>query len=175
MKKQWLIALVGLTMALAAITGGGFALTGNGTDAPEAGEPSGDQPPIRSDEGIDPNECNWIHNITACGDEVLEPSGDQRTVTSIDDIDPHECNWIHNITACNDTLVIGPEEEGTIEPDFGEDGPYLVPDRDVVCGPDQGIAITSNGQVSCLDLEPTEDDKDSAVSPGMPPVVEPAQ
>ncbi len=53
---------------------------------------------------------------------------------------------------CNDTLVIGPDEEGTIEPDFGEDGPYMVPDRDVVCGPDQGVAITSDGQVSCLGL-----------------------
>jgi hypothetical protein len=65
MKKQWLIILVGLTMALAAITGGGFVLVGNGTDTPEAGEPSGDQPSIRSDDDIDPNECNRIHNITA--------------------------------------------------------------------------------------------------------------
>ncbi len=76
---------------------------------------------------------------------------------------------------CNDTLVIGPDEEGTIEPDFGEDGPYLVPDGNVECVPNQGIAIKSDGRVSCLDLEPTEDDKDSAVSPGMPPVVEPVQ
>jgi hypothetical protein len=71
MKRQWLIILVGLTMALAAITGGGFVLAGNGTDAREAGEPSGDQPPIRSDDGIDPNECNWIHNITACNDTLV--------------------------------------------------------------------------------------------------------
>ena len=38
---------------------------------------------------------------------------------------------------CN-ALVIGPDVEygeGTIEPDFGEDGPYLVPDREVNCGP----------------------------------------
>ncbi len=76
---------------------------------------------------------------------------------------------------CDNTLVIGPDEEGTIEPDFDEDGPYLVPNRDIECGPDQGIAITSDGHVSCLDLEPTKDDKDSSVSPGVLPVVEPAQ
>ena len=108
----------------------------------------------------------------------LEPSGDQRTVTSIDDIDPNECNWIHNITACNDTLVIGPYEEDAIEPDFGEDGlSYLVPDRDVVCGPDQGVAITSDGQVSCLEpADPQPGDNGQVmVSPGKPPVVEPAQ
>lgn len=139
MKKQWLITLVGLTMALAAITGGGFALAGNGTDAPEVGEPSGDQPPIRSDEDIDPSECNWIHNITACGD----------------------------------TLASGPYEEGSIEPDFGEDGPYPVPDRDVVCGPDQGVAVTSDGQISCLDPAPDNGDSQDMVSPEAPPTVVP--
>ena len=32
MKKNWLITIVGLTLALAAITGGGIALAGNGND-----------------------------------------------------------------------------------------------------------------------------------------------
>ncbi len=32
-------------------------------------------PPIRSDEGIDPNECNLVHNINACTDEELEAGG----------------------------------------------------------------------------------------------------
>ena len=32
MKKKWLMPLVGLTLALAAITGAGFALAGNGSD-----------------------------------------------------------------------------------------------------------------------------------------------
>ena len=141
MKKQWLITLVGLTMALAAITGGGFALASNGTAAPEVGEPSGDQPPIRSDEDIDPNECNWIHNIFAC----------------------------------DDTLAIGPDEEGTIEPDFSEDGPYPVPDRDVVCDLDQGVAVIASGQVACLDLAPDNGDSQDMVSPGRPPIADAIQ
>jgi hypothetical protein len=54
---------------------------------------------------------------------------------------------------CLDTLVVGLDEGRAIEPDFRGDGPYLVPDRDVECGPDQGIAITSGGHVSCVDVE----------------------
>jgi len=103
-----------------------------------------------------------------------EPPGDQTPILSDEGIDPNECNWIHNINACNDTLVIGPDEEDTIEPDFGENGPYLVPDRDIVCGPDQGIAITSDGRVSCLDLaEPQSgDDGNAYFSPGQPPIID---
>jgi len=82
---------------------------------------------------------------------------------------------VEEVPDCIDMLVIGPDEEGIIEPDFGEDVAYLVPDRDIECGSDQAVSITSDGLVSCLDLEPTEDDKDFAVSPRMPPVVEPAQ
>lgn len=41
-------------------------------DGPDLGEPVTplDQP-IRSDEGIDPDECNLIHNIDACTDEEI--------------------------------------------------------------------------------------------------------
>ncbi len=120
--KKWLIPLIGLTLSLA-VAGivTGFTLSaGSGTPAQE---PSG---------------------------QVEEPSGSQPPIRSDEGIDPDECNWIHNITACNDTLVIAPDEEGTIEPDFGEDGPDLASDRDVAC---QGVAITSDGQVSCLGLD----------------------
>ncbi|MCH8200065.1 MAG: hypothetical protein IIA54_08395, partial [Chloroflexi bacterium] len=122
MRNTWLITLVGLTIAFAAITGGGFALAGEGTDAPDVGEPSGDGLVATSIDDIDPNECNRIHNITACNDTPVigpdgegaiepdislgEPSGDGPTATSGDDIDPNECNWIHNITACNDTQLL---------------------------------------------------------------------
>ena len=134
MKNKWLITVLGLTMTLVVIIGGGFAVAGNGTDAPEVFEPSGDGPPVTSIDDIDPNECNWIHNITACNDTPVvgpdgegviepdisrgEPSGDGLVATSIDDIDPNECNWIHNITACNDVPVIGTDGEGAIEPDI---------------------------------------------------------
>jgi hypothetical protein len=60
--KKWLIPLAALAVTIAATTAGVFALTGDD-------EPSGDQPPIRSDEGIDPDECNLVHNINACDDQ----------------------------------------------------------------------------------------------------------
>ena len=62
-------------MTLVAITGGGFALAGNGTDAPEAVEPSGDGPSATSIDDIDPNVCNAMHNIDACTQEELEELG----------------------------------------------------------------------------------------------------
>ena len=71
MRNKWLITLVGLTIAFAAITGGSFALAGEGTDARDVVEPSGDGPTATSIDDIDPNECNWIHNITACNDTQL--------------------------------------------------------------------------------------------------------
>ena len=241
MRNKWLITLVGLTIAFAAITGGSFALAGEGTDAPDVvepsgdgllvtsiddidpnecnwihnitacndtpvigpdgegaiepdislGEPSGDGPTATSGDDIDPNECNWIHNITACNDTPVvgpdgegviepdisrgEPSGDEPTATSIDDIDPNVCNWIHNITACNDTLVIGPDGEGAIEPGFSVGEPYPMPTADKSCGPMAVVAITSEGEVSCLDLAPDTGDDQGQLSPARPPVAEPVQ
>ena len=76
MRKKWLLTLVALTMALAAITGGGYALAGDGTDAPEVFEPSGDGPPTATSiDDIDPNVCNAVHNIGACTQEELEELG----------------------------------------------------------------------------------------------------
>ena len=68
--KKWLIVLMGLTLAVAVAATTVALAVGGG----EADEPPADQPPIRSDEDIDPNECNWVHNITACEGEP-EPSG----------------------------------------------------------------------------------------------------
>ena len=141
MRNKWLITLVGLTIAFAAITGGSFALAGEGTDAPDVGE----------------------------------PSGDGRLVTSIDDIDPNECNRIHNITACNDTPVIGPDGEGAIEPDISVGEPYPMPTADKPCVPMAVVAITSEGEVSCLDHAPDTGDDQGQVSPAGPPVAEPVR
>ena len=50
-----------------------------GTSDLEPGqEPAGQVeplPPIRSDEGIDPNECNLVHNINACDEDELKSGG----------------------------------------------------------------------------------------------------
>ena len=141
MRKKWLITLAGLTIAFAAIIGGGFALAGDETDAPDVGAPS--------DDGL--------------------------VVTSIDDMDPNECNRIHNITACNDTPVIGPDGEGAIEPGFSVGEPYPMPTADKSCGPMAVVAITSEGEVSCLDLAPDPNDDQAQVSPAKPPVAEPVR
>ena len=141
MRNKWLITLVGLTIAFAAITGGSFALAGDGTDAPD----------------------------------VVDPSGDGPVATSIDDIDPNECNRIHNITACNDTPVIGPDGEDTIEPGISVGEPYPTPAADKSCGPMAVVAITSEGEVSCLDLAPDTGDDQGQLSPARPPVAEPVR
>lgn len=79
--KRWLIPLLGLAVALAATTAVTVALTGSLTG-------SGDQPPIRSDEGIDPNECSLVHNINAC-DRLIEKAKEElaaRLATDSDSI-----------------------------------------------------------------------------------------
>ena len=77
MRNKWLITLASLTIAFAAITGGGFALAGGKTDAPDAVESSGDGLVVTSIDDIDPNKCNWIHNITACDDTpAIGPDGE---------------------------------------------------------------------------------------------------
>jgi len=78
MLKKRLIPLIGLTLAL--VVAGvvmGFALSSGSGD--EEGI-TGTQPPIRSDEGIDEDECNYVHNITACdGNPILEDPHSLRT------------------------------------------------------------------------------------------------
>ena len=142
MRNKWLITLVGLTIAFAAITGGSFALAGEGTDAPDVGE----------------------------------PSGDGRLVTSIDDIDPNECNWIHNITACDDTQLLDRflDGEDAIGPDISIGEPYPMPTEDKPCVPMAVVTVTSEGELSCLDLAPDGDDQ-GQVSPASPPVIEPVR
>ena len=39
-------------------------------------ETSGEQRPVRSDEGIDPNECDWVHDINACKKGDVPQDGD---------------------------------------------------------------------------------------------------
>ena len=282
MKKKWLITLVGLTIALAAITGAGFALAGDGSDNDNhdvaddwklvevSGWPGGFS--LRLPQGWQLNELQGIDSYVgeiiggggrltydfgwyssslvddddpqyivtyeeiggrqaklvrprAEGDGLItgvyfedidgspldipsqnrlqisgvgltpdqqetavaifrtirslapEPSGDH-IVTSIDDIDPNECNWVHNITACAEPsqrddvngICCKPLVEGEANPNH-RDGPvndpavvrepgpgiavgepYPMPTADKACGPGATVAITSDGQVSCFDL-----------------------
>ncbi len=61
-----------------------------------------DMPPILSDEAIDPDECNVVHNIDACDEGVDESACDPLPLRSDCGIDPNECNLVHNISACTD-------------------------------------------------------------------------
>ena len=139
--KRWLIVLTGLALAVVVTTGAAFAVTGDGSD----------------------------NSKQDAADQDGEPSGDQHTVTSADDIDPNECNWIHNITACE-----GDPEDPFPVPDLGGPGALdLTSDEEIQCGPDEAVSIAPDGQVSCLTLYQTEDDKDTSDRLGMPPVIEP--
>ena len=106
MKRRWGI-LIGLTLALAtAATISAFTLTGGWGDNDDGPKPlpgeitqsdpadeervsdvGSSQRPVTSIDDIDPDQCNRIHNITACEGEP-KPSGGQGLVTSIDDVDP---------------------------------------------------------------------------------------
>ena len=85
--KRWVTALAALTIIIATTTAIVFALSGdsepdrNASEGPGIGPADGDgdgvdiidgsecEPvPLRSDCDIDPDECNLIHNITACDD-----------------------------------------------------------------------------------------------------------
>ena len=67
--KKWLIPVVILVLAIAGTTAGVFAVTDEGDGEPAAGGAP------RSDEGIDPNQCNFIHNINACDADDVDPLG----------------------------------------------------------------------------------------------------
>ena len=117
-------------MALAAITGVGFAVAGNGSGTPE------------------PKDSDSPTSSAVCAEEVPD---------------------------CNDTPVIGPDGEGAIEPGFSVGEPYPMPTADKSCGPMAVVAITSEGEVSCLDLAPDTGDDQGQLSPARPPVAEPVR
>ncbi len=110
---------------------------------------------------------------------------DDPVVTSVDeDIDPNECNWVHNIDACegepDPNQHNGPVNDPAVAiepgPDIAVGEPYPLP-VDKTCGPGATIAMTSDGQFSCLDLDDASQtgDGQDMVSPEAPPVVKPAR
>ncbi|MCH7837428.1 MAG: hypothetical protein IIC26_02860 [Chloroflexi bacterium] len=113
------------------------------SDAPvvqdnEATDTSCEPVPLRSDCGIDPDECNLIHNITACDQDDFDGLGEDSSLPvnpdadkdascepvplrSDCDIDPDECNQIHNIDACG--VVLDPP--GPVDEPAGDGGDYF--------------------------------------------------
>ncbi len=126
--KKSLIPLAAVILALVATSAGVLALTG------------GDSTPILSSEGIDPDVCNLIHNITACDQDDLDRLGEDSSLPVNPDadkdascepvplrsdcgIDPNECNLIHNITACDqdDFDRLGEDSSLPVNPDADKD------------------------------------------------------
>ena len=176
--KTWLISAVTLTLAL--VTAGAvmaFALTGDaGSDNPEV--PSG-----KGSAGeVSPNLPGY--------DESLSDFGDLRVVTSIDDIDPNVCNAIHNINACTPeelkelgmapisaSIAVGEnhadvEVEGKPEPLFEEGEPGYIQTAEQECAVDQGVYVTSEGLVGCVDVI-ILDDGGQGTTQAHPPVIPP--
>ena len=154
---KWLISAITLTFALGAAGAlTAFALTGDGGDGPEV---SGG-----------PESVGEISPGLPRYDEWLSEFGDQKVVTSSDDIDPNVCNLVHNITPCTPeelaelgiapapgSIAVGEpdpetEIEGKPEPLFAEGGPVYIQTTARKCGPDQGLSVTSDGQVGCADV-----------------------
>ena len=141
MKKKWLLPLLSLTLALTTV-GAAFALTSagggdsaGGTDT--AGEVTHGDPtyeewlsnyqpnqgPVTSVDDIDPNECNWIHNIAACEGE---PGPNQ-----------------------HDGSVPDPAVAREPRPGVAVGEPYPLP-VGKECGPAAIVPMTSDGQFTCF-------------------------
>ena len=121
--NKWVIILVAVTLAIGASSGVVFALTaaggGNNPEVPNSTESVGEVSPglpgddeslsdfgdglvVTSIDDIDPDECNLIHNRTACTPEELEELGVASISGSVTVTvgEPDECNLIHNRNAC---------------------------------------------------------------------------
>ena len=152
---KWMIILFGLVLAIGIGAGTAFALTGDGAGNTEgdplndAVEPSGGQPPVRSDEDIYPNECNLVHNINACDEDDLQALGGAPILGST-------------------PLAPGSEVEGKPEPLYVDGEPGY----EIECGEGEGVYITSAGEVGCT-APIALDDGGEGESQGQLPQVEP--
>ncbi|MCH9036226.1 MAG: hypothetical protein IH860_02765 [Chloroflexi bacterium] len=132
---KWVIILVGLALVVGIGAGTAFALTDSGDNPPEldsqriTDETQGGQGPIRSDEDIDPNECNLVHNIDACDEDDLKALRGAPILGST-------------------PLAPGTEVEGEPEPLSLDGGPGFK----IECDEGEGVYITSTGEVGCTAL-----------------------
>ena len=172
--KRWLISAVTLTLALGtagAVTA--FSLTADGGSdnfqVPDGGDTAGEvlhgDPTYEqwlSDHGdgkvvtnidhIDPNVCDYIHNITACTPEELEELGNLAAISWI--VDPYTV----------DTVV-----EGEPEPPFVDGEPVTKQECALAGGT---VWATSDGKVGCDIVNDVEDGGEGETQ-AQPPVVFP--
>ena len=181
--KKWLISAITLTFALGtagAVTA--FAITADGRS---------DNPDVRN--GTE-TAGDVLHGDPTY-EQWLSDHGDGKVVTSIDDIDPNVCDAIHNINACTPeeleelgmapitgSITVGephPETqiEGKPEPLFEDGEPGYIQTTEHECALDQGVYVTSEGEVGCVDVIALEDGEQDPVQARpivMPPQVLPA-
>lgn len=80
--RNWLIPATGIVVAFVAIAGVTFAVAGSPFD-------SGEQPAVRSDQGIDRQECSPVDNTEAC--DETNGNGDNKIVVPVCAIDVPDC------------------------------------------------------------------------------------
>ena len=108
---------------------------------------------------IDPNVCDYIHNINACTPEELEELGNLAAISWV--VDPET------------------ELEGEPEPLFVDGEPqYEVQSYEEAVEQDCGLAggtfyVTSDGEVGCVVAHDLKDSGEELVSSSQPPTVEP--
>ena len=140
---------------------GGLEVEPGGGIGSGAGPPPADRS-IRSDEDIDPNVCNLIHNINACTPEELEELG----MAPITD----------SITV--DESRPGTAVEGEPEPLYADGEPqYEVQSYEEAVKQDCGLAggtvfLDSDGEVGCIYAHDLDDDGEGETQ-AQPPVVAP--
>ena len=171
--KKWLASAVTLTFALGTVgVVTAFALTADGGSAnpqvPNSGDTAGevlhgdptydewlsdfgDGKVVTSIDDIDPNECNYIHNINACTAEELEDLGDLAASSWI--VDPQI------------------EVEGEPQPPFVDGEPVTIQECDLAGGT---FWATSDGKVGCDVLHDIEDGGEGETQE-QPPLVFPEQ
>ena len=178
--KKWLISAITLTFALGTIGAvTAFALTSDGgSDDPQVpnggdtagevlhGDPTyeqwlsdfGDGKVATSIDDIDPNVCDYIHNLNACTAEELEELGNLAAIS-----------WI---------VDLGTEVEGEIEPLFVDGEPeHEVQTYEEAVKQDCDLAggtfwATSDGKVGC-DIVNDPEDGGEGETQAQPPVVFP--
>lgn len=124
-KRTLLTVTIALSVFLAAAIG--VAMASGNEDAEESRYPASNAEDntggtfATSIDDIDPDQCNWIHNIDACGDlepfsvDIGYPDDGGTVAISVDGVEPYQFSDVHDGECCQD-----PEppviEPATVEP-----------------------------------------------------------
>ena len=136
----------------------------------------GDGKVVTSIDDIDPNVCNYIHNINACTPEELEELGNLAARSWIVDPDTADEPGEGGVLGPGGPVVV--EGEGEPEPAFVDGEPmYEVQSHEEVVEQDCGLAggtlhVSSDGEIWCVFVHDLEDGGKGETQ-AQPPVVAP--